>query len=295
MTIPPFDPIVRDGKLYGRGATDTKGPMAAALWALCEWARSPERRSSSIQWSFLGLMNEEAGNTGAQALAARNYSCDLMLVLEPTEMRVVNAQKGILWFEIATHGRSCHGSTPELGSNAIEAMGEILNVIKHDLAPRLASDPHPILGPTTLNVGTIQGGSKLNIVPDFCRLEVDCRFLPSLTLKTIRTMIETCVREAVPEAVVTIQRCSPPLNTDASLPWVARLGNEAGGFASAAWYADAGVLNAPHCPAVCIGPGHIAQAHTRDEFISVDGLERGAAFFRRWISQAEEAARASAA
>jgi acetylornithine deacetylase/succinyl-diaminopimelate desuccinylase-like protein len=293
MTIPPFDPIVRDGKLFGRGATDTKGPMAAALWALCEWARSPARKSSSIQWSFLGLANEEAGNTGAQALAARHYSSDLMLVLEPTEMRVVNAQKGILWFEIVTHGRACHGSTPELGRNAIEAMGDVLNVIKHEIIPHLARDPHPILGPTTLNVGTIQGGSKINIVPDFCRIEVDCRFIPALTLKTSHALIESRVREAVPEAVVTIQRCSPPLNTETSLPWVARLGNEAGGFASAAWYADAGILNAPHCPAVCIGPGHIAQAHTRDEFISVAVLEQGAAFFRRWIDVAEDAARAS--
>jgi acetylornithine deacetylase/succinyl-diaminopimelate desuccinylase-like protein len=293
MTIPPFDPVVHDDKLYGRGATDTKGPMAAGLWALHEWAHSPERATSSIRWSFLGLMNEEAGNSGAQALADRKYACDLMLVLEPTEMRVVNAQKGILWFEISTRGRSCHASTPELGDNAIATMGDILEVIRRDLMPRLAREAHPALGPTTLNIGTIQGGSKLNVVPDQCRIEVDCRFVPALTQEAIRSMIETRVRQAVPEAVVTIQRCSPPLNTDAALPWVARLGQQAGGFTSAPWYADAGILNAAHCPAVCIGPGHIAQAHTRDEFISVKALEQGAVFFRRWITVAEAAARAS--
>ena len=293
MNIPPFDAEIRDGKLYGRGATDTKGPMAAGLWALHEWARSPERPSSSIRWSFLGLMNEEAGNSGAQALADRNYACDLMLVLEPTEMQVVNAQKGILWFEIKTHGRSCHASTPELGSNAIEAMGDIIEAIKRDLIPKLAREAHPVLGPTTLNIGTIEGGSKVNVVPDGCRMEADCRFVPGLTRETIRSLIEASVHAVAPDAVVTIQRCSPPLNTDATLPWVARLGQTAGGFASAPWYADAGILNAPYCPAICIGPGHIAQAHTRDEFICVRALEDGAALFRRWISVAEDAARSS--
>ncbi len=128
-------------------------------------------------------------------------------------------------------------------------------------------------------------------MPDHCRIEVDCRFGPALGLEQLRAAIEDVVRAAAPGASVTVQRCSPPLNTDESLPWVARLGREAGGFASSAWYADAGVLSAPHCPAVCLGPGHIAQAHTRDEFIAVDELERAAAFFRRWISLAEAAVR----
>lgn len=291
MTIPPFDPVIRDGKLYGRGATDTKGPMAAALWALREWALSPERSSSAIQWSYLALMNEEAGNTGAQTLADEHYSSDLMLVLEPTELAVVTAQKGILWLEIATSGRACHGSTPELGRNAIEAMGDVLQVIRHELIPQLAKESHPALGVTTLNVGTIQGGSKINIVPDWSRIEIDCRFIPAHGLESIRNLIETGARKAVPDAVVTVRRCSPPLDTDESLPWVKRLGQEARGFASAAWYADAGILSAPHCPAICIGPGHIAQAHTKDEFISVRELEDAAVFFRRWISVAEAAVR----
>jgi acetylornithine deacetylase/succinyl-diaminopimelate desuccinylase-like protein len=289
MTISPFDPVVRDGKLYGRGASDTKGPMAAALWALQEWAKSAERASSAIQWDFLALMNEEAGNLGAQTLADRKYSTDLMMALEPTELSVINVQKGIFWFEISTPGRACHGSQPELGRSAIAAMGEILHVIQHELIPLLARDPHPELGPTTLNVGTISGGNKINVVPDWSRIEVDCRFVPAHTLEFLRAQIEEHVLRVVPDAVVKIWRCSPPLDTDAKLPWVARLGKEARGFTSAAWYADAGILNAPHCPSICIGPGNIEQAHTKDEFIHVRDLEDGAEFFRRWISVAERA------
>jgi acetylornithine deacetylase/succinyl-diaminopimelate desuccinylase-like protein len=292
MTVAPFDPVIRDGKLFGRGATDTKGPMAAGLWALHEWALGPRRSASSIEWSFLGLMNEEAGNSGAQALAGRGYRSDLLLVLEPTEMAVVTRQKGILWFEIATAGRACHGSTPELGRSAIKEMGEILAFLHADLIPRLAQEAHPALGPTTFNVGTIAGGSKINIVPDRCRIEVDCRFLPAHGLEKIRAWIEEGLGRVAPGAVITIQRCSPPLDIDETLPWVQRLGAEAGGFACAAWYADAGILSAPHCPAICIGPGHIAQAHTEDEFIAVAALEAGAAFFRRWITRAEDEAAA---
>lgn len=293
MTIPPFGAEVRDGRLFGRGATDTKGPMAAGLWALREWALSAERANSTIEWSFLGLMNEEAGNSGAQALADRKYSSDLVLVLEPTEMEVVTRQKGILWLDIATPGKACHGSTPELGHSAIADMGEILHFLHGEVIPRLALEPHPALGPTTLNVGTISGGSKINIVPDFCRIEIDFRFLPVHTLDFLRGLIEDGLRRIAPGATLTIERCSPPLDTDESLPWVARLGQEAGGFTTAAWYADAGILSAPHCPCVCIGPGHIAQAHTKDEFISVPALEEGAAFFRKWIGRAEGAAHGS--
>jgi acetylornithine deacetylase/succinyl-diaminopimelate desuccinylase-like protein len=291
MSIPPFAAAVRDGRLWGRGATDTKGPMAAGLWALHEWAQSSERRDSAIEWSFLGLMNEEAGNSGAQALADRQYASDLVLVLEPTEMAVVNEQKGILWFEIVTPGRACHGSTPELGRSAIAAMGEVLHYLHHDLIPRFAREAHPVLGPTTFSVGTIDGGSKINIVPDRCRIEVDCRFIPPHGLAEIQGVLEEGLKRAAPEAVLKIERCSPPLNTSPDLPWVKRLGAEAGRFAASAWYADAGILSAPHCPCVCIGPGHIAQAHTKDEFIAVAELEQGAAIFRRWIGAAERAAR----
>jgi acetylornithine deacetylase/succinyl-diaminopimelate desuccinylase-like protein len=287
MSIPPFAAAIREGKLFGRGATDTKGPMAAGLWALHEWALSPERTSSAIEWSFLGLMNEEAGNSGAQALADRKFESDLILVLEPTEMAVVTAQKGILWLEISTEGRACHGSTPELGRNAIAAMGEILHFIHADLIPRLARETHPALGPTTLSVGTISGGSKINIVPEQCRIEIDCRFIPSHGLEEIRGLLEEGLRRVAPDAVLKIQRCSPPLHTSEALLWVKHLGEQAGGFTSSAWYSDAGILSAPHSPCICIGPGHIAQAHTKDEFIAVADLEKGAAFFRRWISSAE--------
>jgi acetylornithine deacetylase/succinyl-diaminopimelate desuccinylase family protein len=288
MTIPPFDPAIRDGKLYGRGSSDTKGPMAAALWALREWAESSERARSQVEWTFFALMGEEAGNDGAHAVANSGFTSDLMLVLEPTALEVVTAHKGVLWMEVRTSGVACHGSTPEKGQNAIYAMRRVLELIEHKMIPELAAHAHPQLGPTTVNVGTISGGSKVNIVPDACRIELDCRLVPGVEPEHLRVLLEVVLRETVPEATVIMQRASHPLDTDQSLPWVKRLGATARGFTTAPWFSDAAVLGHAGCPAVCVGPGDIAQAHTKDEFIRLSDLEDGTDFFRRWIRTAEE-------
>jgi len=293
MTISPFDPAIHDGKLFGRGSSDTKGPMAAALWALHDWAHSPTRASSRIRWSFLALMGEEAGNDGAHALADKGFSSDLTLVLEPTQLGVVTAHKGVLWFEIDTTGVACHGATPGKGRSAIYAMRRVLEVIEAKIIPGLSKHAHAKLGSPTLNVGTISGGSKINIVPDACRIEIDCRVVPGIDAETFRCQIESELRAVTPDVTVRLQRYSPPLDTDESLPWVKRLGAQARGFTTAPWYSDAAVLGRPHCPAICIGPGSIAQAHTKDEFILLRDLEEGAEFFRRWIQNAEDAAHES--
>ena len=288
MTIEPFNPAIRDGKLFGRGATDTKGPMAAALWALRDWAKSPARAQSRVKWTFLGLMGEEAGNDGAHAVANKNFTSDLTLVLEPTQLGVVTAHKGALWLEVETHGLACHGSTPEHGRNAIYAMRHVLEAVEQKIIPGLGRHAHAKLGPPTINVGTISGGSKINIVPDQCRIEIDCRVVPGIDAETFRHEIETQLHEVAPGVTVHIQRFSKPLDTAETNPWVQRLGGVARGFTTAPWFSDASVLGGPHCPAICIGPGSIAQAHTKDEFILLSDLEEGTDFFRRWIQAAED-------
>jgi len=287
MTIAPFDPVIRDGKLFGRGSSDTKGPMAAALWALHDWAHSAARARSDLAWTFLALMGEEAGQEGSRAVAAGGFRSDLTLVLEPTSLGVVTAHKGVLWLEVETSGVACHGSAPQDGRNAIYAMRRVLEVIESRLIPELAQHAHPTLGPATVNVGTIRGGSKINIVPDACRIELDCRLVPGVEADQVRQRIETLLRENVPDARVIEQRHAAPLNTDGKLPWVAKLGQVARGLTTAPWYSDAAVLGHAGCPAVCVGPGSIAQAHTRDEFIALTDLEEGVDFFRRWIAEAE--------
>jgi acetylornithine deacetylase/succinyl-diaminopimelate desuccinylase-like protein len=288
MTIAPFDPAIRDGKLFGRGSSDTKGPMAAALWAMREWAQSGVRAKSQVRWSFLALMGEEAGNDGAHALAGQGFSSDLTLVLEPTQLGVVTAHKGIRWLEVETSGVACHGAMPEKGRNAIYAMRRVLEIIEEKIIPEFARQTHAKLGSSTMNVGTISGGNKINIVPDACRIEIDCRMVPGVDAKKFQQQLESDLRAVSPEVIVRVQRSSPPLDTDESLPWVRRTGELARGFTTAPWFSDAAVLSGPRCPAVCLGPGSIAQAHTKDEFILLRDLEDGAEFFRRWMRSAEE-------
>jgi acetylornithine deacetylase/succinyl-diaminopimelate desuccinylase-like protein len=238
---------------------------------------------------FLALMGEEAGNDGARALAGQGFRSDLTLVLEPTELSVVTAHKGVLWMEVVTHGVACHGSTPERGRNAIHAMARLLRLIEEKIAPAIARHSHPKLGPSTVNVGTIAGGSKINIVPDRCRIELDLRVVPGVDPEKLRGEIEAEILALLPDAEVLTQKFCPALCVDEALPWVARLGTVARGFTTAPWFSDATFLGGPGSPAVCVGPGSIAQAHTRDEYIRVRDLEEGAGFFQRWITQAEAA------
>jgi acetylornithine deacetylase/succinyl-diaminopimelate desuccinylase-like protein len=166
-------------------------------------------------------------------------------------------------------------------------MRRVIEVLEQKIIPGLAAEAHPKLGRSTLNIGTISGGSKINIVPDHCRIELDCRVIPGVEGESFRARLEAELRAVVPEASVQLQRYSPPLDTDEALPWVRRLGQAARGFTTAPWFSDASYLSGPHCPAICVGPGSIAQAHTKDEYISLHDLEEGALFFRRWIDAAE--------
>jgi acetylornithine deacetylase/succinyl-diaminopimelate desuccinylase-like protein len=167
-------------------------------------------------------------------------------------------------------------------------MRRVLEVIEDKIIPDLSHHTHAKLGSPTLNVGTISGGSKINIVPDRCRIEIDCRVVPGIEAENFRRQIELELRAVVPDVTVRLQRYSAPLDTDESLPWVQRLGGLARGFTTAPWFSDASVLSGPKCPAICIGPGSIAQAHTKDEYILLSDLEDGVDFFHRWMQSAEE-------
>ena len=175
MTIEPFGGEVRDGRVWGRGASDTKGTMAAMLWAL----RSMRERLPSLGhevW-FAGLCSEEAGQYGARTLAEQERF-DFVVAGEPTGLDAVVAHKGALWLTLTTRGRAVHAAEPERGENAIYKMADVLRWIRDDLPAVLGTAEHPLLGRTTVSAGTVNGGSKINIVPDSCTAEVDIRYLP---------------------------------------------------------------------------------------------------------------------
>ncbi|MBI5767327.1 MAG: M20/M25/M40 family metallo-hydrolase [Verrucomicrobia bacterium] len=273
MTVAPFAPEIRDGRLHGRGACDTKGPMAAALWAIHDWRRTvPAPRLNLI---FAATMGEEELSTGARALCAGGFRADFAIALEPTDLKFVHAAKGVLRVWVDAAGRAAHGATPERGRNAVFATLPFLAACRDQLAPRFAGTVHPDLGPASLNVGIVRGGQELNVVPDRCRVGLDIRTHPTLDNDTALT----AVRDAAPGLDVAVHRTGPPFVVAPAHPWLQRLAPHARGCMSVPWFSDANIFNAHGIPAVAFGPGSIAQAHTIDEFIEVAALEEGARAF----------------
>jgi acetylornithine deacetylase/succinyl-diaminopimelate desuccinylase-like protein len=274
MTIDPFGGDLRDGKLYGRGATDTKGPMASMLWALRECREIVPSLSHEI-W-FAGLMGEEAGQDGAKALAAEEHF-DFVVVGEPTGLDIVFKHKVDVTARIVATGRSAHSSCPERGENAITKLASGLLSLQEALTDYFKKIEDPVLGHPTFSIGTIRGGTKFNIVPDHAEAVVDLRLLPSQWKK----------REAAevfgPGLRVERIAGSQALDTDPSHPLVGKLASVGGKPAGAAWFCDAAVFSSRGVPAVAVGPGSIAQAHTEDEFIEVAELERGVEFFKKFL------------
>ena len=275
MTIDPFGGEEREGKIWGRGASDTKGPMAAMLTAL---GRSRELISSlSHEIWFAGLMGEESGQHGAKALAASEHF-DFVIAGEPTNLKTVHAHKGSLWITLQSHGKAVHASAPERGKNAIYAMSQAIERIRTEVIPQLDLLTQPLLGRTTLSVGTIRGGSKSNVVPDHCEATIDIRLVPGVEPETIVELI----REKALGLDLTYSS-SKPLNTDPVHPIIAKLSAMGASPVGAPWFCDAAVFAAHGVPAVALGPGSIEQAHTADEWMEVSALEEGAEFFERFL------------
>jgi len=275
MTIDPFGGNVSDGKIWGRGATDTKGSMAAMLSALKSASLFLQDLSCEI-W-FCGLMGEEAGLQGSRALATQE-KFDFVIAGEPTELCAVTSHKGAARLKLWTEGVAAHASTPEAGVNAIDGMTDLLKDLREQFPGESTVDP--VLGSPTISVGTIKGGTKSNVVPDYCEAHVDIRSVPGFNvegfLQRWQQRHPACHLDFL---------LSPPLQTDPSHGFVNLLNEMGAKSVVAPWFCDAASFAEKGMPAVALGPGHISQAHTVDEWISIEDLEAGAHFFLRLLEK----------
>src|SRR6202030_4389228 len=276
MTIDPFLAQRLEGKLYGRGSANTKGSMAAMLWAL----KSVDLSKLKVAVGFAGLADEEFEQLGAQACAARKMA-DFAIVGEPTNLDVVYTHKGTAWIEIETRGKSVHASLPETGVNAIDRMTDTLKILHERFLQICPVEPDPILGKPTLSTGRIRGGAKINVVPDRCYAEIDIRILPGQE-SMAQDVAEFFKQHQVP-AIVTPIKTSSPLYSSPDNPFIKKFIALGSNLTGANWFCDAAFFALEGIPAIAIGPGSIAQAHTADEYIEIAELERGAEFFTNYL------------
>ena len=276
FTPDQFTPRLRHGRIYGRGACDTKGSVASMLGALMALARS-ESRPAATEIVFAGLIDEENEQAGSRALAASGFKADLAIVGEPTRLRVVTAHKGSLWLRLETRGKAAHGACPQLGRNAVHEMARIVDFLQTDYTRQLQRRPHPLLGCATASVGSIKGGTQPNIVPASCEASVDRRTLPGETEASVRRELQRLFRERKLRAVFRDEKPFPchPMETDANLALVRKFLQAARqkGPVGAHYFCDASVLAREGIPSIVFGPGDIAQAHTAEEWIGVKSLE----------------------
>lgn len=281
-THAPFAGVVEDGRLYGRGASDMKAAVAAMVVAALRQGGAGSRGAGIV---LIITAGEETSCEGARHLAA---SLDLagmvgaLVVGEPTSNQPVIAHKGCVRYRIAARGVSAHGSMPHEGVNAIHRIAEVVERLR---SFDFGTAPHPLLGTPTLNIGTVAGGSGINLVADSAELGVDVRLIPGQQEEMVRARIQA---ELGPDVTMELLEQADSVATDGSDPWIRKVcgiaeryhgtGLEPGGVP---YFTDASVLTPAlgHPPTVILGPGEAAMAHKTDEYCLVSRLDESVAIY----------------
>ena len=285
----PFEAIKKDGKIWGRGAADMKGGITAAVTAIKQVCESGVKLEGDL--IFVGAAGEETDSCGAKRFMqdfgkSGQKVCGVVLT-EPTDFEVVTAHRGMLWLKVKTKGRAAHGSTPQLGVNAIWSMKQVLDELERY---KIKREPHKILGGCSMSVNTIAGGREINVVPDECEIKIDIRTVPSQRNEEIigdfeRILANLKGRNPRFEGDVSIVRQVGALETDADCDFVRQFcavagveGTKAVGFTT----------DGPHfvplgAPIVIFGPGKSEVCHKTDEYIALADVAKGAEYYKKVI------------
>jgi succinyl-diaminopimelate desuccinylase len=285
---PPFAGVEREGKIYGRGSADMKGGIAAVVTAIRQIVESGAKLKGDI--ILFAAAGEETDSCGAKRFVR---DCGGMpqlagvVIPEPTDFEIVTAHRGMLWLKVTTRGKAVHGSTPELGVNAIASMRAVLDELENY---KIRFEPHKLLGECSMSINTIAGGKAINVVPDKCDIGIDIRTLPAQNHQDITTDFQEIfarLKQKNPEfdADVSIVREVKALETDSSCDFVKEFCSAAGinetravGFTT-----DGPHLTALGAPIVIFGPGKPELCHRPDEYIDICDLEKAVEHYKNII------------
>ena len=281
----PFDPRVDGDRMHGRGSFDMKGGVAAVMAAAAAVADAGLRGDVIVAL----VCDEEHESIGAERVA-REITADAAIVTEPTDLEVCVAHKGFVWLDVETAGVAAHGSRPDLGVDAIAAMGGVLVGLSRLGSELAGSRPHPLLGTGSVHASLIEGGQELSSYPERCLLQIERRTVPGETLADVERQIAEIAGGARVRS--TFERAPFEVATDAPIVDAVRrhavtvLGREPATIGHAAWM-DAAVLSAAGIPTVVFGPSG-AGAHAVEEWVDVPSVERCAevleAVAREWCA-----------
>ena len=294
-TIPAYDmadafvPRYEGNRLYGRGAVDMLGAVAAMAAVLIQCRRA----GTALRGDLLltAVVGEENGSPGTYHLVQQGVKADFAVVGEATGMRVALGHRGITWLEVTFNGVATHGSVPERGVNAVYHAGRFLRAVETELIPTLDARRHPLLDRSTVNVGVIWGGTRPTMVPERCTIRLDRRWLPGETPASVRGEVQAILdrlaaadpqfKAEVHEMPETSNFVHYPLECPADHPAAALLAAAVGDAAATGrqpvvgvqyWTDGALLSHQGGIPTVVCGPGDIAQAHSSAEYVGTDQL-----------------------
>ncbi|MHA1191180.1 MAG: M20 family metallopeptidase [Promethearchaeota archaeon] len=279
-TFPPFSAEIKDDYIYGRGSADMKGGLVSLLYTMKNISKIPDLLDNCT-FIFAGTADEEAGMTGSLELKKRGITrnASFMIVAEPTNMKIGIAEKGLLWVALRIKGKPAHSSIPHEGINAIECALEILPQIHRSIIPL----ENNILGKSTVNIGKIQGGSVINMVPEIVELELDFRLVPEedpekVIQKLKQINVEPCALELVH------LKDLPALQTDFNHPLVKKLLKLANTELIGLPYATdaANLVDPKHpIPFIIFGPGNPKFIHAYNERVKIKDVCNATDFLTR--------------
>lgn len=272
-------PVIKDGRMYGRGAYDMKSGLAACMIAIAEAKKQPLRGDVI----FTAVIDEEYASVGTMDLA-RRFHADGAIVAEFTELQLILAHRGFVWLEVETIGKAAHGSRPDLGVDAIAKMGKVLVEVEN-LDKKLRSNPtHPLLGSGSLHASLIKGGQELSSYPERCILSVERRTLPGETPESVEAEFDQIIQsiqqsDTTFNAVVRRGIDRPPLETSEDTEIVkavqeatVKVLNHPAPTAGVQFWTDAAVLSAAGIPSVLFGPTGTG-AHAIEEWVDLASVK----------------------